>query len=123
MARPLLNIDPSEVERLALIGTPLHEMAVLLGCGVTTLERRFGNLIEKARYELRKRLREKQIELALKGDRTILIWLGKNLLYLTDEQSVCHTGDVSIDLDSSALEAALVELTASRRIGTPADRS
>jgi AraC-like DNA-binding protein len=117
MAPPRIPIDETELERLAFIGTPVNEIAVLLGCSVDTLERRYAPQIEKARCELRKRLRAKQVELALKGDKTMLIWLGKNCLDQTDEQTLRHAGGVAIDLDTDELEAALRELTTGRGIG------
>ena len=40
----------------------------------------FRDIITKNRLITKQRLRKKQIEVALNGDRTMLIWLGKQML-------------------------------------------
>jgi hypothetical protein len=109
MARPRLEIDPEQVKLLAGIGCPVDEMALVLGCSKRTLERRYAALIETGRADIRKSLRRKQVEMALKGDRTMLIWLGKQLLGQRDEQRVEHAGGLRIERDDEALEAAVQE--------------
>ncbi len=78
--RPLLDISENEVYRLAKVGCSNTEIADYFGCAHTTIERRFAHIPIKGWVTLKRRLRRKQIELALKGDRTMLIWLGKLLL-------------------------------------------
>lgn len=78
--RPRLKIDPNEVYRLAKVGCSDSEIGSLLGCDPQTISRRFSGETTKGRMTLKRRLRRKQLELALKGDRTMLIWLGKQML-------------------------------------------
>jgi hypothetical protein len=40
----------------------------------------FRDIIDKNRIITKQRLRKAQLDLALKGDRVMLIWLGKNIL-------------------------------------------
>jgi len=56
------------------------EMASCLDCSVDTLERRFADRIKTAREKGKMSLRRKQFEVALNGDKAMLIWLGKQYL-------------------------------------------
>lgn len=92
MARPRLKIDPAQVEALARIHCTHEEMAAVLGCSTDTLTRRFADVIEKGRDQGKASLRRKQFELAMKGDRTMLVWLGKQVLGQRDKQEHEHAG-------------------------------
>jgi len=116
MARPLLDIDPDQVKLLAGIGCPMTDIALIVGCSVDTLERRFADVIETGRADVRKSLRRKQVELAMKGDRTMLIWLGKQLLGQRDEQRLEHAGGVTVTHDDEAIMAAAREYVERARI-------
>jgi len=45
----------------------------------------FRDIITKNREITKQRLRKKQLEVAMNGDRTLLIWLGKNMLGQSDQ--------------------------------------
>ena len=59
------------------------------------IKERFGvdweTFYQQKREGGKKSIRRKQIELALRGDRVMLIWLGKNMLGQADQQKVDHT--------------------------------
>ena len=78
--RPEINIDASEVEKLAGIGCTNVEIAEFFGCSEGTIRGRFCENLKKGRAGLKKRLRKKQIEIALGGNVSMLIWLGKQYL-------------------------------------------
>lgn len=80
MARPLLEIDPIEVTKLAQLGCKTEEIADFLGCSVDTLDRRFAAELHKGRADLKMTLRRMQIQAAQKGNVVMMIWLGKQLL-------------------------------------------
>jgi hypothetical protein len=86
--RPLLNIDPRQVAAMASIGCRNKEIALVLGCSVDTLDRRFADEIEKGRAEGRTTLRRKQWDAATGGNITMLIWLGKQLLDQSDKHHI-----------------------------------
>jgi hypothetical protein len=79
-------IDYAQVERLAGINCTTEEMAYVLGVHANTLFNRRRDDPEFLAAEARGRsavkisLRHKQLQLALAGDRTMLVWLGKVLL-------------------------------------------
>lgn len=84
MARPPLDIDEQLVENLAAIHCTMEEIASVCGCSVDTLERRFADVIKRAREKGKSSLRRLQWQAAQKGNVTMLIWLGKQLLNQKD---------------------------------------
>jgi hypothetical protein len=77
-------IPPDEVEKLALLHCTNKEIAEFFGITVKTLEYNFAEKIQKARNVTKQRLRRAQLEVALKGNVPMLIWLGKNILSQSD---------------------------------------
>jgi hypothetical protein len=73
-------VDPSEVEKLAKLWCSYEEMADFFDINAETLKYNFGEVIKKGRAETKQALRRAQLKLALEGDRTMLIWLGKQIL-------------------------------------------
>lgn len=55
-------------------------MAAVLGADRRTIQRRFATVIENGRANGRMSLKRKQFDLAMKGNVTMLIWLGKQTL-------------------------------------------
>lgn len=89
MARPRKQIDADLVRSLAEIQCTHEEIAHVVGCSVDTLTRRgFADLINKAREDGKSSLRRQQYKLALDGNPTMLIWLGKQYLGQSDKSSV-----------------------------------
>lgn len=68
-------------------------MAAFLKVNKKTLERRFAKVIDTGRLVRNVSLRRKQVELALRGDRTMLIWLGKQLLGQSDKTQLTGKDD------------------------------
>lgn len=78
-AKPL-ELDRALIEELASIHCSMGEIARIAGCSIDTLERRYMDVIEVGRANVKASLRRKQYELAMTGDRTMLVWLGKIIL-------------------------------------------
>jgi site-specific recombinase XerC len=83
--RPPANITTEKVEQLAELGCTNVEIASHLSVDERTITRYFQKpefRMAKSRGMARANvsLRRKQLELALKGDRAMLIWLGKQRL-------------------------------------------
>jgi hypothetical protein len=93
MAPRRIPIDAKLVEGMASVGATDKEIANFLGCSVDTLTRRCADILTKSRADLRVRLRKAQITLALEGNATMLIWLGKQVLDQSDERSRENAGD------------------------------
>ncbi len=96
MARPLKEIDEKLVERLASIHCTNIEIAAIVECSVDTLDRRFADLIAKAKANGKMSLRRMQWELASKGNATMQIFLGKAILGQTDMVQMNVNGDLTI---------------------------
>jgi hypothetical protein len=105
MARPRKPIDPVQVEALAAIGCTLDEMASILSCHRNTLLNRFCKVIEKGKSSLRMSLRREQVRLAKAGDRTMLIWLGKQYLGQSERHEVFERKIDYASLTDEELEA------------------
>lgn len=80
MARPKKEIDEELLYKLATIHCTMIEMADIVGVSQDTLKRRYADIINKGKAEGKMRLRRKQVEVAMSGNHTMLIWLGKQML-------------------------------------------
>ena len=83
-----------QVQKLASYGLTNKEIAEALGYDDSTLKRKFENFLIKGRGELKRKLKRKQIEVAMQGNVSMLIWLGKQ--YLDQSEKVVETGDYQI---------------------------
>lgn len=83
MARPRKTF-PDDIEQqicdLAERQVADHHIADKLGMGETTLRRRFGTALKKGRQGGKAKLQIKQYDMAMNGNVTMLIWLGKQYL-------------------------------------------
>lgn len=80
MARPKKEIDKKQVEKLANLQCTLQEIADWFGVDKSTISRNFATEIEKGKSFGKISIRRAQLQLALKGNATMLIWLGKQYL-------------------------------------------
>jgi len=77
-------VPPDEVYKLASLGCTMEEMAEWFGVNRETLKYNFRDYIAKGQANLKQRLRQAQLQTALSGNATLLIWLGKNILGQSD---------------------------------------
>lgn len=87
--RPKISLDPEQVYKLALMHCTMQEMADFFKVDVKTIRTNYSQEIQKGKAEGKIRLRKKQFEVAEKGNVSMLIWLGKQVLGQSDGQ----TGD------------------------------
>ena len=78
-------VNPDDVYKLAALGCNNDEICKWFDVNKDTLQYTFGTIIDKGREDLKMRLRRAQIKLALEGNPTMLIWLGKQMLGQTDQ--------------------------------------
>ena len=96
MGRPKVKIDWHEVGEMLKCGCDATVIATTIGVSTDTLYTRskLDNKLDFSAFSQQKRaqgndlLRRKQFELALDGNISMLIWLGKNRLGQTDKQEV-----------------------------------
>jgi hypothetical protein len=77
-------VPPKDVERLAQMGCKDSEIAEWFGVDENTLRYNFSVELLKGKLALSQSLRQAQIRLAMSGNATMLIWLGKNILGQSD---------------------------------------
>lgn len=88
MGRPQKNIDQLQFEKLCSILCTLHDIAGFFDCSPDhilrwckrTYDETFSDIFKKKSSGGRISLRRKQFEMAMAGDRVLLIWLGKQHL-------------------------------------------
>ena len=93
---PHINIDWDKVDRLLEAGCNGEQVAARFGIHADTLYRRTekDKGVSFAAYQRQKRangdslLAQKQMEVAMKGDKTMLLWLGKQRLGQRDTPEV-----------------------------------
>ena len=73
-------IDPEEVKKLARLHCSIKEIAEYFGTTADTITYHFADIITKAKMETKNSLRRAQLKVALDGNVTMLIWLGKQML-------------------------------------------
>ena len=73
-------VPEEEFYKLAALHSTWKELSDWFEVPVGTLRDNFADLYEKATTETKQKLRRAQLDLAMKGDRVMLIWLGKNIL-------------------------------------------
>ena len=76
---------------MASFGVPTTEMAESIGCDEGTIRKRFSEIIRKEKAGCTYRLRQAQINAALAGNTTMLVWLGKQMLGQSDKLDVEQT--------------------------------
>lgn len=83
--RPRKQVDEPTLEQMASMGCTTAEMAETLGVSPDTLERNYAASIKRGAALRNYSLRRRQLELAMEGNPTMLIWLGKQLLGQRDK--------------------------------------
>lgn len=92
--RPKLAIDGEVVQRLASMQCTNTEIAAVLGCSRSLIEKRFRKELDVGAEQGRAKLRRVQWRKAMKGDTTMLIWLGKNMLGQSDKAEVTQKNTI-----------------------------
>ena len=100
MAPPKKPINFEIVRKLAYIQCTEAEIASVLGIHRATLieNAEFQTAYKTALEGGRSSLRRKQYELAMKGDRTMLVWLGKQYLGQSDKQEIAGKKDAPVQM-------------------------
>lgn len=90
VGRPRIDLDLDKLRDLAGLQCTLAEIASLLDCSEDTLQRHpeYMAVIASARVMGKMSVRRSQYVLAVAGDKTMLIWLGKQWLGQRDQATV-----------------------------------
>ena len=102
--RPKKKIDVEMVEKLATIHCSVKEIADIVGCHPDTIRNRFADIIARGKAHGKMSVRRKQLEVALSGQPSMLIWLGKQWLGQSESPMDEETNKIlpwTDDLDAS----------------------
>ena len=107
MGRPKIKIDFNILENLCGIQCTQEEIVSVLGVTVETIDARcrevygltFSEYMAQKKGKGKASLRREQWKKALAGDKTLLIWLGKQELGQADKQEFGDPGDFKIQLE------------------------
>lgn len=94
--RPRKHIDQTQFEKLCGLQCTLEEFCCYFDCNTDTLEKwckrtykmGFSEIFRIKKGSGKISLRRRQFELALAGNPTMLVWLGRNMLGQTDKDPV-----------------------------------
>ena len=95
-----------DVYKLAAMGCTDREISNWFDMSESTLRYNFSSILEKARVDLKQSLRQAQLKLALSGNATMLIWLGKNIL---NQQENPNTNDNNQILPYTDDDSGIIE--------------
>lgn len=95
MPRPEVNFSWQTLDAVLQYGANLTDCAEFCNCSEDTVQRRIKEHFQMTFHEYRKRkmaklkmsIVKKQVDKALEGDNTMLIWVGKNLCEQSDKFS------------------------------------
>jgi len=100
----LTTINWNDFDKLCNMQATQIEIASWFNVSVDTIE----NIVKREKHELfseyykkksvkgKMALRRKQMEIAMEGNITMLIWLGKQSLGQTDKQETTHSGELGV---------------------------
>jgi len=102
--RPTKEINLIELDKLCAMQCTESEIAGWFDVSVDTVERRviektgigFAEYFKQKRGKGKVSLRRKQMQVALDGNPTMLIWLGKQYMDQKDKHDVEHSGNIAI---------------------------
>ena len=115
--RPRIELDWPAIEKLAGIHCTQVEIAAVAGVGIDTLNQKskakWGKTFQEYLREKRglgnTTLRRKQYLLAEAGDKTMLVWLGKNWLGQSDKLETKEESTTKIEIQTGDLKKLTTE--------------
>lgn len=90
---PKKVLNAGMIQIMAMKGLTQEDISAVLGCSADTIYRNYAGAFAIGRQKCMSSLRRKQFEMAMKGDRTMLVWLGKNLLGQKDRHELTGKDD------------------------------
>ena len=94
MARPTkYNIKGEEVQKLSKFGMTNVEIADFFGCDESLIRKSYSEYLTKGRAKGKMRLRQLQWQAAEKGNTSMLIFLGKQMLGQTDNPEASEASE------------------------------
>ncbi len=86
--RPKLQLNEEQIIALAKIHCTMEEIAAVMGCSISTLQRNFDMAIKKGKEQGKTSLRRYMWKAAEKGSVPMMIWLSKQILDMREPQAI-----------------------------------
>lgn len=104
VGRPKFEIDYDRVKDLSSVACTQEEIASILGCSLRTLtnDEKFKEVYEEGIANAKMSVRRGQFKLAMEGNATMLIWLGKQMLGQKEPKYEIETNNTIEDLSPLA---------------------
>ena len=102
MARPPKDLDLDMLERLAAVSLSQDEIGAIMGMTSRTIRRKLSSskmardAYDRGYERCKASLKRKQFEMAMDGQPTLLVWLGKQHLGQRDESRVQAQVDANV---------------------------
>lgn len=108
--RPKVSIDWNQVGKMLEAGATAEGIAATIGCDRDTLYNRcktdlktdYSAFAQQKKARGDELLKSKQFQIAMSGDKTMLIWLGKQRLGQSDRQQTEISG--TLDVSTRVIE-------------------
>ena len=110
MGRPKLNIDEEQVQKLSEMQCTNVEIASFFGCDEATIRKRFSDMLTKGREIGKISLRRKQMKVAMHGNVTMLIFLGKQYLRQADKTAIEQFPGIDVEAVRKKIIHKLIEV-------------
>jgi len=85
VGRPKIELDRDQIFKLARLHCTIKEIADFFGVDRDTISDNYSAEISKGKADGKIRLRKKQFDLAMSGNVSMCIWLGKQVLDQNDK--------------------------------------
>lgn len=124
--RPPKEMNLEELEKLVAMGCTDEEIGAFFDITPRTIQEKrkeepYKSIFETSRYKMHISLRRKQLQVALDGNASMLVWLGKTLLGQKDAMKL--SGDSENPLAMNAIVDGKIEIVHVRAVdGRPADK-
>lgn len=112
--RKPVALSEKQIQDLARIGCTDREIAVVAEVSEDTISRNYAEILAKGREQGKSRLRRLQWKAAEKGNVTMQIWLGKQLLGQSDKAESINSVKI-IDHGNLPLSAEFIKPRATDR--------
>lgn len=109
MARPIKKIDIEQLKRLAMINCSYAEISSVMGIDVSTLTRRYAQVIKEGREQGTMSLKRKMWEMAHQGSTAMAIFLSKNLCGYSDKVETKNDTVATVVNTIAADKVSLIE--------------
>lgn len=86
--RPPLDLDKNQITELAKIQCTMEEIAAVMSCSVSTLQRGYDSIIKEGKDIGRSSLRRYMWKAVANGSVSMMIWLSKQLLGMREPQVI-----------------------------------